>query len=105
MPTPADAITDDGRLIVRFRGRSPGGDVWQWNEADIFGDGSARGLRGGSWLYSSSTMASYIRVDGYPTIAYSEIGFRVASVPEPASVVMALTIAATGLLFWKRLYV
>ena len=30
MPTLADTITDDVGLIVRFRGRSPGGDVWQW---------------------------------------------------------------------------
>ena len=64
-----------------------GGNVWEWNEAII--DVSYRGLRGGAFEF-----AGY--VDGYdlsvnvrsyndPTTESYNIGFRVAQVPEPAT--------------------
>ena len=65
-----------------------GGDVWQWNETDIYGDGSSRGLRGGGWGDGSDCLASSYRYSGNPTNEDSNIGFRVASVPEPGSLVM-----------------
>jgi formylglycine-generating enzyme required for sulfatase activity len=80
-----------------------GGDVWQWNEADISGDGSSRGWRGGGWSYdSSSLLASSFRSRAYPTDEYIFIGFRVASVPEPGSLIMTAMIAVTGLLYYRR---
>ncbi len=80
-----------------------GGDVWQWNEANISGDGSSRGLRGGGWEdYSDFLAASTGMVSG-PTDEECFMGFRVASVPEPGSVAMLLA-GAIGLLryAWRR---
>ena len=76
-----------------------GGDVWQWNEANI--SGSFRGLRGGYWDINSSFLASSSRDDTYPTVGYDFIGFRVASVPEPGSVALLLACAvAFGI--WRQ---
>lgn len=83
-----------------------GGNVWEWNEAFI--SGSFRGLRGGTYnttvdasLYLN---ASYRAFDN-PTDEWIDIGFRVASVPEPA----ALTQATLGFLalfaLWNRRWV
>ena len=81
-----------------------GGDVWQWNEAGIFGDGSSRGERGGSWYYYSYNLASSYRNYNYSDPAYGDfdIGFRVASVPEPGSLAMLAGVALTALFCWWR---
>ena len=82
-----------------------GGDVFQWNEAQI--SGSWRGLRGGSWLDGlSGSLTSSFRSDTFPTNAYSDSGFRVASsvaVPEPGSLALLLA-GAVGLLAfaWRK---
>ena len=79
-----------------------GGDVFQWNEADI--SGSFRGLRGGSWDNSSSPgllPRNYLN----PASEHSYVGFRVASsvaVPEPGTVALLLACAvAFGI--WRLL--
>jgi formylglycine-generating enzyme required for sulfatase activity len=77
-----------------------GGDVFQWNETAV--TSSSRGLRGGDWDYSSNVLASSPRLYYNPSIEYVIIGFRVASVPEPGSLVMAAMIAVTGLLYYWR---
>ncbi|MGA2031749.1 MAG: SUMF1/EgtB/PvdO family nonheme iron enzyme [Thermoguttaceae bacterium] len=69
-----------------------GGEVWQWNEANISGE--YRGLRGGSFGDNSDTLASSLR-DIYflPTDGGNGIGFRVASSaasPEPGGIAMLL---------------
>ena len=77
--------------------------MWQWNEADINGDGSSRGLRGGNWLYYSDSLASSFRADiGHPSNENYIVGFRVASVPEPGSICSLVGAAIIGLLSWKR---
>ena len=80
-----------------------GGDVWQWNEADI--SGSFRGLRGGSWYYYSSIfLASSVRNFYNPTLENHNNGFRVASsvaVPEPGSITLLLA-CAVGFGIWRR---
>jgi formylglycine-generating enzyme len=63
------------------------GNVWEWNEAVI---GSARGVRGSSYGNDYYYLGSSVRGDNPPDLDYSHIGFRVASVPEPASVVLLL---------------
>ena len=78
-----------------------GGNVWEWNEADILG---LRGLRGGSFSYGSGGLASSGRTyDASPTGEGDCIGFRVASVPEPSSLVMLAGIAVTALLCYRRI--
>jgi formylglycine-generating enzyme required for sulfatase activity len=80
-----------------------GGDVFQWNETAV--TSSSRGLRGGYWSGDSSFLASSNRdLDGNPTEEGScGIGFRVASVPEPGSIMLAV---AGGLCLlgyaWRR---
>jgi formylglycine-generating enzyme required for sulfatase activity len=76
-----------------------GGNVEQWNEA-LF-NGSLRGLRGGSFSDSiSSALSSSFQGVGDPTNAITVIGFRVASVPEPSTGLLA--VLACGLSGWKR---
>ena len=60
-----------------------GGNVWEWNEAVI--SSSFRGLRGGSWVNNSSSLAASNRIDVNPTVENNIIGFRVASIPEPST--------------------
>jgi sulfatase modifying factor 1 len=77
-----------------------GGNLWEWNEEVI---GSSRGLRGGDWDDDSvHLLASNRNVDGAPTIEFNYIGFRVASVPEPASITLMLCGGLAGLYWWKR---
>jgi formylglycine-generating enzyme required for sulfatase activity len=79
-----------------------GGDVLQWNEANIAG--SSRGLRGGCCYDTSSTLAASDRGTGNaPTGEYGSIGFRVASsIPEPGSLALLIGAAIVVLLWWRR---
>jgi formylglycine-generating enzyme required for sulfatase activity len=76
-----------------------GGNVWEWNDAVV---GSSRGLRGGSWAgYEFSLRSSSsARSDDVPTYEGFNIGFRVATVPEPSCVV--LTLLASGMLVTRK---
>ncbi len=76
-----------------------GGNVWEWNEA--LTSGSFRGLRGGSFNNISDALASSVRSNGVPTYENIIIGFRVATVPEPSTVVLA-GLAGVGLLLRSR---
>jgi formylglycine-generating enzyme required for sulfatase activity len=58
-----------------------GGNVWEWNEADIFGYGSHRGLRGGSYDFSYVYLHAAARYGISPAAEDYDIGFRVAEVP------------------------
>jgi formylglycine-generating enzyme len=64
------------------------GNVWEWNESIFHSDG-AYGRRGGCWS-TGGTAASLMadaREDhgGYAYTVSNDIGFRVAEVPEPAT--------------------
>ena len=79
-----------GPLSQGFYGTSDqGGNVWEWNEALI--NGSSRGARGGSIgpASASSELRSVRRNLDDPTNEYGHFGFRVATVPEPSSFVLA----------------
>ena len=81
-----------------------GGDLFQWNEANYDNENLYRGLRGGCWFSSSSYLESSGRdYYGYPTGELNIIGFRVASVPEPCTILMLLAVALAILPYWKRL--
>lgn len=67
-----------------------GGNVWEWNEAIV--STSTRGLRGWSFLLGgpSGPAASYRGFDG-PSSEIINVGFRVASIPEPGTGLLVLT--------------
>lgn len=76
-----------------------GGNVWEWNEA-VF-SGTARGLRGGSYIGVDSLQSS---VPAFldPANELNDVGFRLASsVPEPTRMVLLLT-GGCGLLLRRR---
>jgi formylglycine-generating enzyme required for sulfatase activity len=80
-----------------------GGNVWEWNDAVI--SGSYRGLRGGGWDNSDSFgyvdgLRSSGRFSGDPEFYSFDFGFRVASVPEPTS--MVLSVLAGGMMLIRR---
>ena len=82
-----------------------GGDVWQWNEADIAGSG--RGVRGGWYQDTANGLVSSARTPGgYPTDESETIGFRVASsqpTPEPGSIALLLAGGFCLLAYaWRR---
>jgi len=61
-----------------------GGNVWEWNEAVI--SAAFRGVRGSNWNFNfSSNLAASNRFLEFPTIESFDIGFRVASIPEPST--------------------
>jgi len=66
------------------------GNVWEWMESPYnSGDylsGSDRGIRGGSYGLYDYFLRSSVRNIGYPRYEDYNIGFRVASVPEPATI-------------------
>ena len=74
-----------------------GGNVWEWNDAVI---GSSRGLSGGSWDDGYDGNSSF-RLFVDPTGKSSDVGFRVATVPEPSTYALLLMTGA-GALWWVR---
>jgi formylglycine-generating enzyme required for sulfatase activity len=59
-----------------------------WNNGDYL-SGSIRGLRGGSYGHGGEgALASYGGSGCYPDLVNSTMGFRVASVPEPATLLL-----------------
>ncbi len=76
-----------------------GGNVSEWNEPILYG--SDRGLRGGSFHYYDypGSLHAHFRYGSYPSGEDARVGFRVAEVPEPAT----LSLLAVGaILLAKR---
>jgi formylglycine-generating enzyme required for sulfatase activity len=87
------------------------GNVWEWTESPYYHDYDlsipARGIRGGTYYdigdytnYNGSPLTSSSRYDDfYPNNEIGYLGFRVASVPEPCTL---LLLGLGGLLIRKR---
>jgi sulfatase modifying factor 1 len=102
-----DAVVNDGsyeggpRDIFAAGALSPygtmaqGGNVFEWEETeflDLINDSvsSERAVRGGSWLWFAGSMQE--RSPGEPNGSRLDLGFRVASLPEPSTVFSACTV-------------
>jgi len=76
------------------------GNVWEWNETLI--SGSGRGVRGGSYFNPvDNGLRSSFRISTTPDNEAPSLGFRVASVPEPASAAI-MTLAGLFLALKRR---
>ena len=88
-----------GALAESYFGTADqGGNVVEWNDAVI--SGSSRGLRGGSFNNGEANLRASSRSNLDPPLEGSGIGFRVASVPEPTS--LLLTMLAGGVMLARR---
>ena len=95
----APANVDNAGGLSPYGTMGQGGNVWEWTEAII---GSWCDARGGNWVYGSDYLVAVsgrvfidLRNDGY------DLGFRVASVPEPGSITLLVCGAIAGLI-WRR---
>ena len=79
-----------------------GGNVFQWNEALIYSlPLYYGGLRGGAFDLGSGALLSSLRGNAFlPMDDRNDVGFRVASIPEPGTGVLA--VLAGGLMWWGR---
>jgi formylglycine-generating enzyme required for sulfatase activity len=75
-----------------------GGNVIEWNETAV--TSWSRGLRGGSYFNGSPFMQASFRLRDDPNLELFNVGFRVASIPEPAST--ALVALSGAALCWRR---
>ena len=94
--TDVGSYTGDASFYGTF---DQGGNVWEWN--DVVKQGWARGRRGGGWNSNVAYLLSTIQDDGAdPAQEFNYIGFRLAAVPEPSS--MLLTMLAGGVMLIRR---
>jgi formylglycine-generating enzyme required for sulfatase activity len=75
-----------------------GGNVWEWNETKVISP--SRGMRGGSFAGPSNILHASSRPNNIPTNENGDVGFRVASIPEPATAILA--VLAGGLIWALR---
>ena len=95
--TDVGAFSESGSAYGTY---DQGGNVFQWND-DVTSD-SSRGFRGGSWSDGdSNNLRSGQRLYNVPTLHKFNLGFRLASVPEPSTIGL-IALLGTGLLLWKR---
>ena len=93
-------------IVASAGGLSPygtmgqGGNIFEWNESAFDGTNSSasenRDIRGGNWFDSELYLRSSIRYDVDPSLENYDLGFRVASVPEPSTCAIALAGLACG---------
>lgn len=62
-----------------------GGNVWEWNDEIM---GSFRGKRGGGFISSANKLGGPARQYDRPRHEFCDYGFRVAEVPEPATLAL-----------------
>ena len=79
-----------------------GGNVMEWNDAVV--DTNQRGVRGGAYDYGSDHLQSDFAggVSLNPVQEFDDVGFRVATVPEPSTYALLLLAGAGWLLCQRR---
>jgi formylglycine-generating enzyme len=65
------------------------GNIWQWNEALV--DNSFRKSRGLPWDSYATFLPPFVWNDNFPTDEIDDIGFRVATIPEPSALVLVFS--------------
>lgn len=103
-PTQPAAVNNSGGLSpYGTMGQSGNVDEWLESASDGGNNGSSelRAIRGGSWFNVEVNMRSSNRFKGDPTFSGNQIGFRVASVPEPSTWAV-LTLGVASLLARRR---
>ena len=100
---PADIYSAGG--LSPYGTMAQGGNVWEWNETAYDGTnntaGENRELRGGAWNVISVGLDASNRSNYSPTLEVNQIGFRVASIPEPSTGLLVL-LGLSGLLLKRR---
>jgi len=111
---PPDYTTDVGAYessLSAYGTADQSGNLFEWNEADLYGDGSSYGVRGGSFYHPDYDLPAYQRSGLYFPATYEgwDVGFRVALVeviPEPLTMLGVFAgIAGLGGYIRKRLAV
>ncbi len=103
--TASPAAVNNAGGLSAYGTMGQNGNVWEWNESAVDGinnsEDESRVFRAGSWYAPDYILRSSTRFDWLVTPSYSDIdvGFRVASVPEPSSTVLMLS---AGLLALAR---
>lgn len=88
-----------GPLSDSFYGTADqGGNVAEWNE--FLFSATTRGVRGGSFESTAPYLGTWTNSGSPPIFELPAIGFRVATVPEPSTYVLALLGGA--FLLWRR---
>jgi sulfatase modifying factor 1 len=93
---PADITLAGG--LSPFGTMGQGGNVYEWEETDfdLVNDSSSspRGNRGGGWEKPANHLARILRIGDNPFQEGTSLGFRVASIPEPGTMLLAALAAA-----------
>jgi formylglycine-generating enzyme len=99
------AIVDSAGGLSPYGTMGQGGNVFEWNESAFDGSNSSssesRAIRGGGWGDTGDGLRSSGRGNDAPSSEHNDVGFRVASVPEPSTYVLVL-MGAGAVYIWKR---
>lgn len=83
-----------------------GGNLMEWTEGieSLQSSGTfMRGMRGGAWSTSFEVLqASFEVFVNDPQLAGIDVGFRVATIPEPTTLSLAMLASLAGLGLWNR---
>ena len=96
------AVNNDGGLSA-YGTMGQNGNVWEWDESAFDGTNNSsselRTILGGSWNNPEVNLRSSSRSTNVPSSSINNVGFRVASVPEPSCAMLML---GSGLGFLAR---